>query len=425
MHPRYSPVEWSFNTNIYEVNVRQYTEEGTFRAFAREMPRLRKMGIDVLWFMPITPISKKLRIGSLGSYYACSDYTDINPEFGTIQDFRELVQQAHALGFKVIIDWVANHTGWDHKWTISNPGYYKKNVAGEFYDSNNWHDVIDLNYYDHGMRRAMIDAMKFWVVESDIDGFRCDMAHLVPLDFWRQARNAMDAVKPLFWLAETEHASYHAVFDASYAWNWMHQTETFCKGKINLPALLDVLKNYELNFPPNALKLYFTTNHDENSWNGTEYEKYEEAALPFAVFSCTWNGIPLIYSGQEMPNMKRIKFFEKDPIEWNGNYELEDFYRKLLNLRNRNPALRGGDTNAIAMIINAGDPNHVFAYLRKLLEKEVLVILNLSAIPQEVDFQDQHVRGVFNDVFREIKTEFDNSTVLQILPWEYLVFEKT
>ncbi len=205
MNMHFEPVRWSLNTNLYEVNLRQYTKEGTFEAFSKELLRLQDMGVKVLWFMPITPISKEKRLGTLGSYYACSSYTQTNPEFGTIEDFKQLVNKAHALGFKVIIDWVANHTGWDHEWVTSNPGFYKVNAAGNFYDNNGWQDVIDLNYYDQAMRNAMISSMEFWVTECNIDGFRCDMAHLVPLDFWRDARKHLDTVKPLFWLAETEH----------------------------------------------------------------------------------------------------------------------------------------------------------------------------------------------------------------------------
>ncbi|HYE56723.1 MAG TPA: alpha-amylase family glycosyl hydrolase, partial [Chitinophagaceae bacterium] len=209
MSPLFRPLEWSLSTNLYEVNTRQYTPEGTFKAFAPSLHRLKDMGVEVLWFMPITPISKEVRQGTLGSYYACSDYTSINPEFGTLDDFKQIVRQSHELGMKVIIDWVANHTGWDHWWTKTHPGYYIRNAEGKMYDKHGWHDVIDLNYYNHHLRRDMIEAMKFWVAECDIDGFRCDMAHLVPLDFWRAARTELDAVKPLFWLAETETLAYH------------------------------------------------------------------------------------------------------------------------------------------------------------------------------------------------------------------------
>src|SRR5579871_2396781 len=216
-------VEWSYNSNIYEVNLRQYTYEGSFNAFANELPRLKDMGIEILWFMPITPISIEKRKGTLGSYYACSDYTATNPEYGSLDDFKNLVLYAHQLEFKVIIDWVANHTGWDHRWTIEHPDFYVKDASGNFTERNGWDDVIDLNYDNPALRRAMIDAMKFWIEKFDIDGFRCDMAHLVTLDFWREAKTTLEPVKNLFWLAECEEISYHEVFDATYTWRWMHK----------------------------------------------------------------------------------------------------------------------------------------------------------------------------------------------------------
>jgi alpha-amylase len=420
----FSRVDWSFNTNLYEVNLRQYTPEGTFKSFARHLPRIKEMGIETLWFMPITPISVEKRQGTLGSYYACSDYTNTNPEFGTLHDFRELVRQAHLAGFKVIIDWVANHTGWDHIWTKTHPQFYKKNAAGNFYDSNSWHDVIDLNYYDHAMRREMIEAMRFWVDKCDIDGFRCDMAHLVPLDFWRDARIALDAVKPLFWLAETEHNNYQDVFDCSYAWHWMHETEKFSRDQIGVADLRNILKGYLQKARPGASYLFFTANHDENSWNGTEYEKYGPAARALAAFSVTWDGIPLIYSGQEIPNMERLKFFDKDTIQWNEKNLLHDFYKTLLQLRDKNPALRTADINVLTSFIKTNAENSVLAWRRKLLEKEVLVFLNLSSHDLEVNVMDEQVTGRYTNTFDATTIDFPNESVLQMTPWQAIVIER-
>jgi len=420
----FSPVGWIFNTNMYEVNLRQYTAEGTFKAFAEHLPRLQDMGIQTLWFMPVTPISSEKRQGTLGSYYACSDYTDTNPEFGTVHDFTELVRQAHLAGFKVIIDWVANHTGWDHVWTKTNPGFYKRNGVGDFYDSNNWHDVIDLNYYDQAMRREMIKAMQFWVTTCDIDGFRCDMAHLVPLDFWRDARIALDAVKPLFWLAETEHINYQEVFDCSYAWHWMHETERFSRDQIGVPELAENLKSYQRKARPGASYLFFTTNHDENSWNGTEYEKYGPAAKALAVLSCTWSGIPLIYSGQEIPNMRRLKFFDRDTIQWTEKNQLHAFYNTLLRLRKSNPALRTGDVNAHTGFISTNKDRFVLAWRRKLLEKEVLIFLNLSSNDQEVLVQDENIREIYTEIFDASTIDFSRNKPIQMHPWQALVMEK-
>lgn len=419
MYRRFTPVAWSWGSNIYEINVRQYTAGGTFNAFAEHLPRLRDMGVEILWFMPITPISKEGRQGSLGSYYAASDYTAVNPEFGTLADFKKLVKQAHDLGFKVIIDWVANHTGLDHVWTKTNPGYYKKNEAGKFYDTNGWQDVIDLNFYDQAMRRAMTDAMRFWVQECDIDGFRCDMAHLVPLDFWRKARTELDAIKPLFWLAETEDSAYLDVFDSWYTWRWMAATEKYFRQEKTMADLLHILDVYLTCYPANAQGAYFTANHDENSWNGTEYEKYGGAAKALAVFSCTWKGLPLIYSGQEMPNRKRLKFFDKDPIEWNGQFELHEFYQTLLQLRRKHPALQ--DSNVPQLISLAAD-EPVLAFVRQSADRKMIVVLNLSPNEVIVKLPEQHIDRPFTDIFDGTQLDPQSAIIPPLKSWDYKVY---
>ncbi len=413
----FKPVEWSFRANMYEVNVRQYTNEGTFKAFGQHIPRLKDMGINVLWFMPITPISEAKRQGTLGSYYACSDYRSINPEFGSIQDFKDIVALAHSHDMKVIIDWVANHTGHDHVWTKSHPGYYKKNEKGEFYDTNGWEDVIDLNYYDQAMRRDLIDAMEFWVRECDIDGFRCDMAHLIPLDFWTQARRHLDAIKPLFWLAESETVNYDMAFDCLYAWNWMHRTEAYVQKKESISSLIQCLEGMQRNF--SSRHLFFTTNHDENSWNGTEYEKYGKLALPLAVFCCTWTGIPLVYSGQELPNNKRLKFFDKDHIEWKEKCALHEFYKTLLHLNATHPALY--DHEASSCIILPGSFNGVLSYIRIHGDHKALILLNLTEQPQDISIQHELIHGKFNNVFTSESFELKGEYQIKLETGQYNV----
>jgi glycosidase len=378
MSSPFLPVDWIHSSNIYEVNLRQYTPEGSFAAFSREIPRLKDMGIEILWLMPITPISREKRQGSLGSYYACSDYTAVNPEFGDLDDFKRLVGTAHGLGLKVIIDWVANHTGWDHRWTREHPDFYCRNSEGNFFDAHGWVDVIDLNYDNKGLQEAMIEAMEFWVRECAIDGFRCDMAMLVPLDFWRSARTKLDTVKKLFWLAECEEIAYHEVFDTTYTWKFLHRMEAVWRKEFGIEGLDEVLQYYHSMFPPEAIRTYFTSNHDENSHSGSEYERLGDAAKTFAVLCCTWNGIPMIYSGQELPNYKRLKFFDKDPIEWTGQYALHDFYKTLLNLRKTNPALRAGDPSVTTYRFHINSGDKVFAFVRKQVGGEVMVLLNIS-----------------------------------------------
>lgn len=424
----FKPPDWVNNTNIYEVNVRQYTPEGTFNAFAKEVPRLKDMGVKVLWFMPITPISEEKKKGSMGSYYACSDYTSINPEFGTLDDFKNLVKSSQLLGLKVIIDWVANHTGWHHVWTKEHPEYYEMDTeTGTFKTASGMDDIIELDFKNPDLVRAMIEAMKFWITECNIDGFRCDLGFWVELDFWKKARKELDAVKPLFWLGELDelkYPDYKEVFDATYTWTWMHQTRFFYQQHLSIDTLLTVLENYD-KLGNQSMRAWFTTNHDENSWNGTEYEKYGDMAKALAVFSCTWNGIPLIYNGQELPNKKRLEFFEKDTIEWSGKYELHDFYATLLNLHTNNPALRGGDDNAKTIYLKTTNDEHVFAYLRKNGEHEVLVVLNLSSLSNlRFDISNSELSGKFKNVFDGNDKDFATEKTFQMQAWEWLVFEK-
>ena len=420
--------EWVHNTNIYEVNIRQYTVQGTFNAFAQHLQRLKEMGVETLWFMPVTPIAQKNKKGSLGSYYACSDYTSINPEFGTLDEFKELVKQAHEMGFKVIIDWVANHTGWDHVWTKEHPDYYLKDTAtNDFKIASGMDDIIELDFSNPTLRRAMIDAMKFWVEECDIDGFRCDLAFWVELDFWKETRRELAAIKLLCWLGEfdeLEKPEYGEAFDASYTWTWMHRTEDFYKKQLPLDSLHTVLKKYD-DLGDSTMRVWFTSNHDENSWNGTEYEKYGDMARALAVFSSTWNGIPLLYSGQELPVKKRIKFFDKDTIQWTGNNELQDFYRTLLNLHSVNPALRSGDSTVQTFRIKTTDNKNVFAYLRKKGNSEVLVVLNLSSQKDlHFDITDERVKGIYKNAFSGAANDFTSERSFEMQAWEYLVYEK-
>ncbi len=416
---------WSFNSNIYEVNVRQYSAEGTFAAFAKHLPRLRDMGVEILWFMPITPISVKDRKGTLGSYYAVQNYTEINAEFGSVKDFCELVKNAHDLGFKVIIDWVANHTGNDNIWIDQHPDFFcYDDQTKQIVHPNGWEDVAKLNFDNDNMQDAMIEAMKFWITTADIDGYRCDMAHLVTLNFWKKAKAELNKVKQdLFWLAECEEQDYHQVFDATYTWKWMHATEEFVKNNQPLERLYQVLMHYDFYFPKDAFRTYFTSNHDENSWNGTEYEKYGNAAKLFAIFSCTWKGLPMIYSGQELPNQKRLTFFDKDEINWDDDYRLHEFYKTLLNLRKSNKALSAGSNNTITNKIPTNHDDVIFAFLRTNQKDAVLVILNFSNEALHINLKN--TSGIYKNVFTGEYFNSAKSLSIQVDGLGYYVFAKT
>ena len=423
MH-HFTPPAWVYHTNIYEVNIRQYTPEGTLNAFAEHLPRLKEMGVETLWFMPLQPIGKKNRKGTLGSYYSISDYISLNPEYGTYDDLASVIDKIHELNMKVIIDWVANHTAWDHVWTLTRPDFFSKDEAGNFRPPYpDWADVIHLNYGNDELWDAMVDDMKFWVSNFDIDGFRCDMAHLVPLDFWQHARTRLDKEKKLFWLAETEEAKYHEVFDASYTWEFLHKMEAFWRRETDINGLVEVLQRYQITFPENALRMFFTSNHDENSHSGSEYERMGQAAKVFAVLCATWRGIPLVYSGQELPNTHRLRFFEKDAIPWTGNSGLHHFYKTLLNLHSIHPALHAADKSAYPLLMPTMQDDKLFSFLRRKEDRAVLVILNLSDDDTNVTLQNENITGRYKNVFTGEFTDLTNAS-LSIKAWDYLIYGK-
>jgi glycosidase len=378
-------VAWSKNANIYEVNIRQYTPEGTFKAFAAHLPRLRKMGVDILWLMPIQPIGEKNRKGTLGSYYAVRDYTAVNPEFGSLDDFKALVRQAHALGMRVIIDWVANHTAFDNRWTTLHKDWYLHDAKGEIFpvtytegaEPEYWTDVTGLDWSKPALWQGMTEAMAYWVRETDIDGFRCDVAGKVPTPFWNQARDVLDRIKPVFMLAEADKPELqeHA-FDMSYGWDTKDIFKDIAKGKADASALARFVANPPKTYPAGAYRMRFTTNHDENSWQGSDVELYGPAFKAMAVLAATLPGMPLIYGGQESGLDKRIQFFEKDPIQWK-NYAYAPFYASLLALKHDNPALWNGQYGGGIEVLETGN-DKVFAFQRRREGNVVKVNVNLS-----------------------------------------------
>jgi len=411
-------VSWGNGSNIYEVNIRQYTAEGTINSFVKHLPRLKDMGVSILWLMPITPVSIEKRQGSYGSYYAASSYLDIDPFYGTPVDFKKFIEVAHNLEFKVIIDWVANHTGYDHQWTTKFPHFYHRDTAGNFAGLHGWIDVIDLNYNIPEMRKEMISSMKFWIKNFDIDGFRCDMARTVPLDFWLDARAECDTLKPLLWLAECEVFEYHEVFDLTYGWEAMRAIDKyFSVGEVTLPQIKEILNNYA-KYPVGARKLLFTSNHDENTYYGTEYEKYGVAAKAIAVFTCTWPGIPLIYSGQELPNKKRLAFFEKDAIEWTENVTLHDFYKTLLNFRKNHKAMQEG-ASVLVLKTNQED---VLAYLCRKQEDKILILLNFKKQKMEFELDHPAVAGTYMDLFSNKKLSLKRKQSYSLESGEFKVY---
>lgn len=416
---------WSAQSNIYEVNLRQYSAAGTITAFEKDLPRLKDMGVEILWFMPITPIGKegrKMTEKDLGSYYAVKDYKGFNPEFGTMDEWKAFVKHAHEMGFKVITDWVANHSAPDNHWMRAHPDFYAKDSAGKTIAPYDWTDVRKLNYDNKELRDSMIDAMKFWVTETGIDGFRCDVADDVPIDFWKACITELRKSKNIFMLAEGDNLElYGAGFDELYAWNVMHAMSEVYAGKKSVKQF-DSLINADIAiYPKDAYRMFFTTNHDENSWNGTEFEKYGDAYKTFAVFAQTmYQSVPLIYNGQEDMNKKRLKFFVKDTIPWEGEKEMAPFYKTLLSLRRSNVALAA---NASYKRLGTTADSLIFAYQREMDGHKVVVILNLSKQPQKFTIADESIKGDPLNVFSAAKEKINAGQPFNLQPWGFLVYD--
>jgi glycosidase len=416
--------EWSYNAAIYEVNVRQYSPGGTFKEFEAHLPRLKDMGVGILWFMPIHPIGQKNRKGSLGSYYSVRDYYGVNPEFGTLDEFRALVRKIHELGMHVIIDWVPNHSAWDNGLTEEHPDWYMRDNYGRFKPPvADWYDVIGFDYRNWDLRRYMIDAMKFWVEDVGIDGFRCDVAGMVPLDFWEAARAELAAVRQVFMLAEWESpAAHRAAFDMTYSWDLGGTMNNIAQNKATADALDAYLGREERSYKRDDFRMLFTTNHDWNSWDGTAFERLGGGVVTFAVLAATLPGMPLVYSGQEAGLNKRLEFFEKDQIDWAG-YAYQPLFATLLNLKRRNRALWNGQAGGLLERVYTSDDQSVFAFVRRKHGDGVLAVFNLSGFEQQVTLMGDAYAGQYRDVFRDEEVVLAAGAEMELEAWGYRVYE--
>ena len=446
--------EWTYNSVMYEVNIRQFSPEGTFAGVEAQLPRLKELGVDILWLMPMYEIGTEGRKGTLGSYYAISDYKKVNPEFGTMEDFEHLLASAHQMGFKVILDWVANQTAPDNVWMTEKPAdFYERDAEGNAVWEYDWTDTRSLNYENEEVWWAQDDAMRFWL-EKGVDGFRCDAAGEVPAEFWKGILPKMNKDYPeIYLLAEAERenlADPTETFDANYAWELHHLLNGLAQGAKSVQDLKDYVARDAARFPKEAFRLTFTSNHDENSWSGTEFEREGAAANACAVLCFTLPGSqPLIYTGQEIGLSRRLAFFEKDPVtDWSEN-EYTAFWKKLVRLKHENPALaageRGGDIvwweapegwvafhrevkgNMVIVIANFGVPVKQEAAEEKADvsdnrpqgEKVAVPFVNLQAAPVTMTF---NVPGEFKDVFKgtTVSSPFD----ITLAPGEYIVLVK-
>ena len=425
--------QWSVNAMIYEVNIRQYTPEGTFNAFAKHLPRLKEMGVDILWMMPVFPIGELNRKGGLGSYYSIRDYKSVNPKFGTMAEFDALVYKAHELGMHVILDWVANHTSFDHTWTKDHPEWYNRDEKGNILvpadnegKLTDWTDVADLDYRNKDMRQEMIDDMLFWVKDHNIDGFRCDVAGFVPLEFWHDAKFQLDKAGQYFMLAEDESPGFHEnAFHMSYGWALHHKMIDVAKDKAPASAITKLVLEDRKKFPKEAYRMLFIDNHDENSWKGTIRSRFGKGYMTFAVLTYTLPGMPLMYSGQEATLDKSLRFFEKDTIDFK-NFPLQQFYAKLNGLKHDQTALSNGDAGGSFKVLTNTSPQDVITFVRKKGESEVIVATNLSNKAHKIKFSGTNLftGGTYIDYFTGKKLIFHTSSQIELGPWDYKIYLK-
>jgi alpha-amylase len=409
------------NAVIYEANIRQYSPEGTLNAFTKDIPELKKLGVKILWLMPVFPIGLEKRKEGLGSYYSVKDYKAINPEFGNLDDYKKLVATAHQNGIYVIQDWVANHTAWDHAWVKEHSDYYATDKDGKMISPFDWTDVVKLNYANQNMRKAMVADMSYWLKDIGIDGFRCDVAMEVPRDFWDNTRVELNKVKPNFMLMEAEQPDLmQKAFDMQYAWDEHHIMNDIAKGKKSVKDYDNYMIGRKIKYTKEDIDMHFTSNHDENSWNGTEYERMGDAVETFAVLTYLTPGMPMIYNGQEYDFNKRLKFFIKDEITKTKG-KMFAVYEKLGQLKNNNVALNGGKNPASYRRISTSNDEKVLAFEREKSGKKVIFIGNLTNQNQEVIVP---VNGNFTNYMTGVRMIEKKQNIINLKPWEYLILVK-
>jgi glycosidase len=421
MHP-----DWSKNATIYEVNVRQYTPEGTFKAFEPHLARLKEMGTDIIWLMPIHPIGEKNRKGRLGSYYSVKDYYGVNPEFGNLEDLKSLVKKIHGMGMHVIIDWVANHSAWDNPLVTEHPEWYSKSPDGNFQPTPwyDWEDIIDFDYDQPGIRKYMTDVMKYWVKETDIDGYRCDVAGFIPVDFWDNLRSELDEIKPVFMLAEWESRDLHKkAFDMTYSWSLWDKMHGITMGKKPLGGLIEYMAHDVNTFPKDGYRMTFTDNHDKNSWEGNQFSNFGDGLQASMVLACVVNGMPLVYSGQEAGLDRSLAFFDKDLIQWKAHPFFE-MYKKLFALKHKNQALWNGAAGGEMVRVYNNRPDKVLSFSREKNGDKVIPVINFSDKPVSVKLESKHHEGTYTDLFSGTSFTLKGDDVFSLGPWCYLVLVK-
>ncbi len=417
--------EWAKDAVIYQINTRQFTPEGTFKAAEEHLPRLQELGVDILWLMPIQPIGEVNRKGSLGSPYSIQDYYGVNPEYGTKEDLKSFIDTAHAQGFHVILDWVANHSAWDNPLVEQHPEWYDRDWKGDFHPTpwTDWADIIDFDYNQPALREYMTGAMKYWVEEVGFDGFRCDVAGFVPLDFWETVREELDAVKPVFMLAEWQQRDLHQyAFDATYGWDWKETAHDIANGKANAGAMTGYLQSHIATWPQDGYRMLYTENHDQNAWDGSTGDIFGDSYRVFLTLSFVTEGIPLIHNGQEVGNQDQLEFFEKDPIIW-GDYTHPDgaFIKKLIDIRKQNKALWNGNEGGRIVPVTTTTGGDIVSFARQSGDNKVVVLANLSPRTVYSAILDGPVDGDYTNAFTGEAQSLKIGDYVSIEPWSSLI----
>ncbi|MBX7495282.1 alpha-glucosidase C-terminal domain-containing protein [Qipengyuania sp. 6B39] len=421
--------EWSRDAVLYQINTRQFTEEGTFRAAQEQLPRLKELGVDILWLMPIHPIGAENRKGGLGSPYSVKDYYEVNPEFGTKEEFKAFVDAAHRQGFKVILDLVANHTAWDNDLAKQHPDWYEKDWKGDFRPTPwwDWSDIIDLDWSKPGVREHVGGAMEYWVRDFGVDGYRADVAGYVPLDFWETMRARLEAIRPVFMLGEVQQTAFnHKAFDATYAWDWHNTSKNVAQGKGNATSFYGYYAENESLWPREAMRMTYIENHDSNAWEGTMKENYGPALDAMTALSFTGEGLPLVHNGMEACNAKRLEFFEKDAIDWSQREGCTygALIKDLIAFRKANPVLANGQWGAVMQKIETDRPEQVLAWARQDDSNKVVGLFNFSGEPVTLTLQSGLASGTYAEFRGDAAVVLAEGDRLTLPAWGYRLFAR-
>lgn len=422
-----TPAGWSRNAAIYQINTRQFTADGTFAAAQEQLPRIADMGIDIIWLMPVHPIGAERRKGSLGSPYAVQDYYGVNPEFGTLEDLRAFIDAAHALEMRVILDWVANHSAWDNDLVTEQADWYTRDSNGQMQHpaDTDWTDVVDFDYDNDALRQYMIDVMAWWVEDVGVDGFRCDVAGMVPIDFWNDLRVRLDEIKPVFMLAEWETADHHErAFEATYAWTWNNLLHDITVGEGDATAA-DMRAWYfdeqDGNWPQDGYRLTYVANHDQNAWHSNMFDRFGDGLEAAIALSVVGEGVPMVYNGQEAGNAVMLEFFERDPIVW-GEHALNQTFTDLFALLETNEAIWHGASGGQMVPVTTGHDDQVLAFTRHKGDDAVLALFNLSSEPVETVLSAGAMAGTWTRFGSGEVANFEAGTAVSLPAWSYQIY---